>query len=256
MANISDLLTQLGFTTKEVQVFLSLSKIGASTVSAVARETKITRTHIYNIATELMERGLLVTSEKSGIRQYEAIDHTALMAHISHKQRQLQKLEKKFAQVASEFNALRTGEAPKTKVRFYDGVEGIVNVYEEVRNDLKTANTKELLTIWPVEALEKTYPFFYDNKINVDMPGLIKRDIMCESPMAALYIQRYAQSPTEHHYKIWPKEKGVFPTDALCWENKVAYTDVQGFPSSIVIENKAVAETFRMYFWQMWNSLG
>lgn len=255
MTDLSQLLAQLGLTEKAVQVFLSLSKIGAASVSAVARDTHITRTHIYDVATALIKQGLITESEKSGVKQYAAIDYAGLMAHISNKQRQLQKLEKEFAQAASEFNALRTSEAPKTKVRFYDGVEGMKNVYEEIRNDLKKTEVKELLTIWPVAALEKTYRFFYEDSINLDLPGLVKRDIMCESPLTELYIKRYAQSQTDHHYKIWPKDKGEFPTDALCWGNKVVYTDVQGYPSSIVIENKAVADTFRMYFWQMWESL-
>lgn len=255
MPTVSNLLSELGLGSKEIQVFLSLSKLGAASVSSVARDTNITRTHIYDIAAELMERGLIFVSEKSGIKHYEAVDHPALLAHLSGKQRQLQKLEKKFAQAASEFHALRKGESPKTTVRFYDGADGVATVYEQIRRDLKTAKTKELFTIWPVEALEKTYPDFYGNNINIDMPGLVKRDIMCASPTTELYIQRYAQSQTEHHYKIWPKEKNTFPTDALCWGHKVAYTDVRGLPSSIVIENQAVADTFRIYFWQLWKSL-
>lgn len=255
MTDIRQLLSQLGLNDKEVQIFLSLSKLGAASASALARDTSITRTLIYDVATELIEKGLLTESEKSGVKQYEAIDYAGLMAYISNKQRQLQKLEKEFTQAASDFNALRTSETPKTKVRFYDGAEGMKSVYEEIRHDLTIADVKELLTIWPVEALEKTYRFFYEDKMNLDLPGLVKRDIMCESPLADLYIKRYAQSQTKHHYKLWPKVKGKFPTDALCWGDKVVYTDVQGYPSSIVIENKAVADTFRMYFWQMWESL-
>ena len=56
-------------------------------------------------------------------------------------------------------------------------------------------------------------------------------------------------------YKIWPKEKNEFPTDTLCWLNKIAYLDMKGYPSGIIIENAAMVETFTMWFRQMWDSL-
>jgi len=134
----------------------------------------------------------------------------------------------------------------------------MIRVYEEIKRDLMKAKKcdRKLITIWPTEELEKVYPGFLDNDIYLNMPGLKKRDIMTESEMTKWVIKAYKNGPTKHEYKIWKKSKGTFPTDTLCWSNKVAYTDMQeGYPSGIIIESKAVADTFRIYFEQMWESL-
>ena len=57
-------------------------------------------------------------------------------------------------------------------------------------------------------------------------------------------------------YKVWPKEKGLFPTDNIAWKNKIAYIDVANYPSGIIIENESIVKTFTMWFNQLWESLG
>jgi predicted transcriptional regulator len=254
---IQGLLQQLNLSKKEVAVFLSLTKLGRSLVSSIARDTKITRTLIYDITASLLEKGLITEMQREGKKHYEAIDHAGVMAYISLQKKELSRVEKQFAQAASAFHSLQKGLTQKAQVRFFDGLDGMANVYEEIRRDLRRApaGERELITTWPTEKLEKVYEGFYEKNIYFDMPGLVKRDIMYESKMTQVYIQTYAESSTQHDYRIWPKQQGEFPTDVECWGNKVAFNDVQGHPSSVIIESQAVADTFRMFFNQMWSGL-
>lgn len=255
--SIKKLIKNLGLNNKEASVFISIYKLGNPSVKDIARDTEITRTHIYDINSSLLEKGLISESEKRGVKHYESLDHAGLIAHISIQQKKWKKVEKDFEQAASLFKNLKQNTSQKTKVRFYEGIKGITTVFEQARQDLSKLpeSKRRLITVWPTEKLEKTYPGFYEKEIYFNMKGLKKRDIMYESEMTETYIKKYSKGPTKHDYRIWPNEKGEFPTDALCWGNKVAYTDVEGYPSSIVIESKAVSDTFRMYFEEMWLSL-
>jgi hypothetical protein len=73
--------------------------------------------------------------------------------------------------------------------------------------------------------------------------------------MLAEYQTQMEKTKHEVRYKLWPKEKGLFPTDNIAWKNKIAYIDLVGYPSGIIIENEAVVKSYTMWFNQMWEGL-
>jgi sugar-specific transcriptional regulator TrmB len=252
MVQLKQLLLKLNLNEKETVLFLTLVKLGKAGVSAIARESSITRTHIYDIVQNLVEKGLVSEVEERGIKTYEAVGHAGLLAFVSREQKQLQNIEKKIAEAASEFNALQVGTQQKTKVRFFDGVEGIKSIYQEVERDVEASTEKkEVLTIFSPQNLESIIPnFSYFAFANT-----VVRDIVCEDKLLDVYKKQIVKSAFEVQYKIWPKEQGIFPTDSIVWKNKIAYTDLVGYPSGIIIENEAMTKSFIMWFNMLWKNL-
>ena len=248
MAQLKQLLGNLKLSEKEVEIFLALVRMGKSPVSTISRESGITRTHVYGIVEGLVEKGLVSEIEERGVKTYEAVDHAGLLAFISREQKELQKIEKNIAEMASSFNAMQVGGKEKTKVRFFNGIDGVKNIYAEIRRDLEKQETSiEVLTIFSPENLEQIIPNFdYFN-----YPNMIGRDIVAEDA----FIEQYKIKIKNGAYKVWTKEKGLFPTDSIQWKNKIAYIDVSGFPSGIIIENESMAKSFTMWFNEMWNGL-
>ncbi len=248
MTQLRETLENLKLSEKEVDLFLALVRLGKSTVSVLARESGITRTHIYGIVEVLVKKGLVSEVEDRGKKTYESVDHAGLLAFISREQKELQKIEKKVVEMASEFNALQVGSKEKTKVRFFNGIEGVKQMYAEIRHDIEKSDAQiEVLTIFSPENLEKIIPDF----AYFDYPNMLGRDIVAEDSM----IKTYTSKIKPEHYRIWPKEKGVFPTDNVMWKNKIAYIDITGYPSGIIIENEAMAKSFTMWFNEIWNGL-
>jgi len=256
MSNVSELLEKLGLSDKEVKVFLSLIKLGPSTVSEIADEAKITRTHVYEIANSLKQKGLLTQSDTRGVRKFEALDHAGLMAYLSHKQKELHELEKSFAHAANQFNALQKGGKLKTKVRFFEGVKGIEAIYHEVKRDCKTQPPGyELLVMFSPGRVEQLIPGWFNMGLYLDEPGMKKRGILADTEFTKIYTEKMKTSKHEHCYKIWPKEKGEFPTDTVCWSNKIFLIDLVDYPSGIIIEDAAIVQSFKMWFEFIWQYL-
>ena len=253
IAQIRHILLQLKLSPKEVAIFLSLVKLGRAVASAIARDANITRTHIYDIVQTLMDKGLVSEVEVAGVKNYEAVDHAGLLAFVSREQKELVGLEKKLQQVASDFQALQLGQQQKTKVRFFDGVEGVKNIYGEIRHDLaQQVEPFELLTIFSPEKLEHAVP----GSTYLDYPNMILRDIVAEDGMLDAYKAQMSATKNTATYKVWPKERGIFPTDTIAWKNKIAYIDLVGNPSGIIVENEATYRSFAMWFEVVWESLG
>lgn len=258
MNSLSPLLQSFGLNEKEILVFLSLVKQGQCLVSDIAKDTGITRTLIYDIAEELQAKGLVSEHEENGKKQYQAVDHAGLMAQVSAKKRQIETLEKNFLHAASAFHNLAQTQTQRTHVRFFSGVDGIKTVYAEVLKDLQEESEPiELLSLFSPNMLENSIPGWtdiYDDFFNVGVK-IKNYHIMCNTPEATRYQEKFTQSCDQHEWRLWDKAHGEFPTDTFLWKDKIVYIDLAGYPSGIVIENAAIAESTRMWFWMMWEAL-
>lgn len=259
MLTIHELLLGLGLNDKETKVLLSLIKLGISPVSKVAQETGITRTNVYDVMKELAQKGLVTEREERGVRRFEAIHYAGLLAYVSRKKRDLQSIETGIIKSASLFHGIHAGRQQKTKVRFYDGVNGAKNILNEIRGDLEKIETPyKFRSIFSMDKMEVLLPGFLEKHQHIYFePYMTKYSIICESPLLSDFLQRVqSHRDKKFHYRIWPKEKNEFPTDTLCWLNKLALIDLVDYPSGIIIENNAMAESFVMWFDELWQSLG
>lgn len=254
----ASLLKRIGLNNKEIAVFLSLFKLGSSTVSQVSYDTGITRTHIYTIVESLQKQGLVNEIEIRGVKQYAAIDYENLVSFISKKQKELEELYQDFQKNASEFHVLTAPHATKTRVRFFDGVAGIKSINAEIRADLqKQRNPYQFHVIFSPDKMEAILPrWIEENRHIYYEPLMDKYAIIAETPLLPSFLNNVEKNRQKNfHHKVWPKDKSEFPTDTLCWFDKIAYLDMTQHPSGIIIENSAIAETFRMWFQAIYTSL-
>ena len=252
MPNFSELLQKLNLNEKQIAIFLSLVKLGKTTATNISRDSGVTRTHVYDLISELIVKGLVSEIEERGVKTYEAVDHAGLLAYISRQQKELQQINKKIEQMATEFNQLQLGQQQKTKVRFFEGIEGVKNLYEEIRRDLaKQSEPSEVITIFSPEKLNNLIPGF----TYLDFPTVSIRAIICKDDMAQSYVDQMDKTKNKVDYKFWPKEKGLFPTDNIAWLNKIVYIDLSGYPSGIIIENESIVQTFALSFEVIWKGL-
>lgn len=258
MRKAEEILKDLGLTDNEIRVFVSAVKIGLAPVSGIARESGIARTYVYELIDQLKARGLLAELEEKGIKKIQALDYGGLLAYVGRRQREMEKLEKDLVKAASEFQALQSGVPQKTRVRFFEGVEGIKSVNSEIRKDLEKLNRPyNFYVVFSADRMEAVLPGWIEHSEHIYYePHMRKYAIISETPMLSKFVNKVKAADQKNlFYKIWPKEKNEFPTDTLCWLNKIAYLDMKGYPSGIIIENAAMVETFTMWFRQMWDSL-
>lgn len=251
--SLPTLLTQLHLNDRETAVFLALVKLAKpSTIAEIARTAQITRTYVYEIIDLLIKRGLVSEVKNGKIKVYESVDHAGLMAFVSRQKKELDRIEKSLLQTSSEFNALQVGKSQKTKVRFFDGIEGIKTLYGEIKKDFEGQQENfELLTIFSPENLLRVMPEF----TFFSFPKAHSRDIVCADNGFDEYRKQIKAFGNNIEFCVWPKGQGVFPTDNIAWKNKIAYLDLVDYPSGIIVENVSMNRTFTMWFNKIWESL-
>jgi len=131
---IHQILKSLGLTTKESKVYLALLEIGEQPVSVLAKKAELNRTTCYDILNALIEKGLVSSFIKRNTKFFSASDPKSILVYLEKLEsdiRMKKSILSKNLHLLSQITA-RSQVVPK--VRFFEGFEGIMNVYNDSLN--------------------------------------------------------------------------------------------------------------------------
>lgn len=122
---IEDTLAQLGFTGKEIQIYLTILQYGKMTPVGIARMTKINRTTVYTVTKELVKKGLLAEDLGGSLQTYIARTPSNLEQLIRREEEILENKKRITARAIEELSAFsQKVKHPIPKVTFIEE-EGI-----------------------------------------------------------------------------------------------------------------------------------
>ncbi len=179
MENLIEQLKNLNLSDKEARVYLSLLELGPSTPYKIAKRARLKRPTAYVIAEELVEKGLIiqVTGEKNKL--YMARSPEAYFEDVENKFRTAKR-------ALPELMALQRKTSEKPNILYFEGVEGIKQVYDY---RLKEFHGKEIVGFFArtkdvdPELSEKVFfPWNeYKKKNNINVRGFTPDDAGLQS---------------------------------------------------------------------------
>jgi sugar-specific transcriptional regulator TrmB len=140
--NISTQLTQFGLNEKQAIIYLAMLELGASSAIQLAKKTGILRTTVYDVLIELEKKGLLSQTKKGKKRLFFAADPENLEKILEEKKDRLQEL-------MPALKSLMNTSGTKPVIRYYEGLEGIKEVYRDTlkyRGELVAYVTENIIT--------------------------------------------------------------------------------------------------------------
>jgi HTH-type transcriptional regulator, sugar sensing transcriptional regulator len=234
---IHDELKALGLTKTEVLVYLYLLENGLSTPPVIAKGTGILRTNCYHVLQTLQGEGLIKEQEGKGRRvAYLASDPEALYRSIESQRETISRL-------LPDLRGLYTTQKHKPKIRFYDGLEQVKEVYRsslESEEIFGIGSTKDLDAVMPdffqkyVEGIKKKNIIFHDLLTSASRE---KTGPWMQEVMKGLYDVRY-----------FPKDVGEFPTDILFWDEHIALITLREPYFATIVTSSLLAQTMKTLF--------
>lgn len=174
-------LLDLGLSKDEASVYLALLELGGSYVSAIAKKSGIHRVVCYKILDDLVGKGLVSSFLKNKVKHF-AVKSPQIL--VRKQEEKLEKAQKLLPELLSITNAL----AYKPKIQYYEGLEGMKNIFEETL----TAQS-ELLGYTNLEDIPKVIPedFLREYARRKLMKGIKTRMLSPHTPKALRYLQTY-----------------------------------------------------------------
>lgn len=231
----------LGLNEKEQAVYLAALELGESLQLPLAQKAGIKRTTLRELVPNLIAQGVLGEIVKGGRRFLVAKDPRELLGELRQK---LDKASDAIPQLLAVQNAL----AAKPVVRYFEGVEGVKQVYMQT-----------LLTGQPI------YSFVTVEEIHPDIQPWLSSEYSREREKRKIWaynitndagdVQQIMPASTYRENKFVSAKRFPFRMEVLAFGDFVAYIHFRknDSPSAVLIQSQAAAITMRsihQLFWQ------
>ncbi len=239
----SDALQALHLTPREQSIYLSALELGESLQVPLAQKAKVKRTTLRELMPDLLARGILQQKVVGKRKFVIARDPRELIAELEEKTKRAQ-------EALPQLLALQNSMANKPEVRFYEGIEGLKQIYQ-LTLDVG-------LTMYCFVNAEYMYPEFRKWVANYYLKEKLRRKIWIYNIMTA--GEETKSLMPEHGYrenKYISKDQYPFQMEIVTFGDYVTFHHFRQNepPSAILIKSKAAAQTMLSIHKLIWNFL-
>lgn len=235
-----DKLMDAGLSEKEAKVYLALLELGTSTVTELARRAKVTRTNAYHLLNALLSYGLVSSNQEEAKMFFSAEKPERLLYFMKERLNRTERTYEEIENLLPELRSIYHDPEQKVRVRYYEGVEGIISVYE----DTLTAKSK-ILGYASVEQQHAFFPGYFPAYYDRRTAKGIKVECFLAETSDSLRIK---EMDKKHLRKslIVPKQFSISP-EINIYDDKIAILSLKE-KFGVVIESKEVADAFKKMF--------
>ncbi len=242
--NLQESLIEIGLSDKEAGVYLALLSLGKGTVSEISRKANINRTTGYDVLDTLSAKGLVSISGKEPKQEYSAEKPERLENFIAEEIKKKHEALRKTEALVPELNLMHN-IADRPRVRFYEGNEGLVEVYEDTLTSHEAI--RAFATVDDMHAaLPNYFPKYYKRRAGA---GIGIRAIV---PKTEIGIERSTHDKEEmRETALVPKDKYYFSPEINIYDNKVMIASLRE-KLGIIIESAEIADAMKKIYELAW----
>jgi sugar-specific transcriptional regulator TrmB len=228
------LLTDLGLSKNEGDVYLKLIELGPSTAVQIAKASRLHRSNVYDVLNKLAKKGLVAYFLRQEVNYYEVVDPEQLTTLLKSKELALQRL-------IPVLKAMQLAAKPSSSVALFEGVVGVRYILMDIINNTKKIYVlgvpKDYAKICGEGWISQWHKKRIDNKIL--FYHILNEDYY-------LYRIRFLRKLKYTKLKFLPKEYST-PNALFIYDKGIMLGFMQPF-ISIKILGEDVAKSFKNYY--------
>lgn len=237
------ILEKIGLSQSEIQAYLAGLKLGPTLASTLAKEAKLSRPLVYHLLESLEAKGLVSKLGPKHGRFFRIEPPSRLKSILERRRKELEKIEQQLDKVAVELESLYSPRVKPSRLRFYEGIEGLKNVAQETLS----VKNKELLALVPIE---NVFTLFEESFLQYWASEREKRQIKSRGVWSKS-MDTMLKNQKLQQLRISPKDF-VFPSTIVIYDNRVAVFSSPQEQFAFVVESDEYAQTMRALFEQLW----
>ena len=262
MQNIDHLtkeLRSIGLSDKASLIYAAILELGVAFPSKISEVTKLNRSTVYKILTDLSVKGLVTELERNKKICYQIEKPARLVSFAKNQIRLAEERFERATKILPDIEGLFSLTPHKPRVRFFEGVPGIMHIYED---HVSETTPYEMLGFSHVEELMKFLPTgFIDGYVKKKQRiGITTRGLFPDTPFNLKYNKNIYRGVSkkiliETRYipiKLFPYKADI----TIYGKNKVSIINFHEHTLiGIIIEDETIANMMRMIFNLAWKGV-
>lgn len=243
-------LMDFGLTKNEAKIYLAALELNQGLASSLAKKTKINRSSAYSIINSLQKKGFMSSYEKRGVRYFQAVDPGIILQWGESKLMTEKEKLAHFSSILPSLYALSKYEEQKyPKVKVFEGIEGVRNIFEDT--------LKERKEIYTFSYIDKIFTLlgqkYTDNYIEQRKKLGIHVNMI--SPNSNWFKSYFHKNEDQlRRSKLIPLDKFPLQGEIRIYGAKVSIIAFdQNIPFGLIIENEFITAMFKTIFDYFWN---
>jgi len=236
-------LTKYGLSQKEAKVYLSLLKLGPSTVNDVAEDADLVRTTTYDLLKALKEEGIVSTMVKNKVLNFEAAAPEKLLQILDERKKHVEA-------ILSGLKKLRKQIPERPRSEIFEGKNGMKTVFQILLNSKKPLYAYSNVTRM-LAAVQTFGPKFIKDRVKEKIP--IK--IITEPSIATSNLLTSKDKKELRETKLLPSFKNIMINQYMNDDLVAIFGSRANEPIGIVIYHKDYAQAQKIIFEELWKTL-
>jgi sugar-specific transcriptional regulator TrmB len=241
---LRDELEKIGLDKKESQIYLALLELGSANIGQIAKKSAVKRTTVYDILDSLKKKGLLGQTKQK--------NHTLFFAENPEKlERQIEEKKKIIQKVMPELLSIANRLEKKPKIKFFEGIAGIREVYEDT---LKYPD-QEILA-WATDDAIKYFDmdYLWNYYVPARLEKKIWEKVITQNNPEMQKIKTYDQKHLRQ-IRFAPEGEALFEVEINLYGKRLI--GIMAFEEEIglIIESEKIYNTLKSIFEINWKAL-
>lgn len=241
-------LKKVGFSSQEVAIYLDMLGNSPTSVRAIASRTGIGRGTVFNILKEFIAKGVASYHRRGRLKMFTAQDPQVIKKLLAQKQRQLNEQKHDLDNIIPELKSFYATGEQKPKVHYYEGTEEVSDMLRDVLLTMSTEKKKEYYvysTKGKREIIYRNFPDFSAERIKAGIK------------VKVIAIGKGGQLRGLDERRWLSQKAAESSSYMVVYGHKISYVTYggNGEPVGVIIEDKSSAETQKLIFNKLWESL-
>jgi len=249
---IRNILKKIGFSEKEMDVYLQLLEIGTQPASVIAKRLSIPKSSVFDVLSAFAKEGIISRHIQNKVHYFSIPDPKNLLNYLNRKESIIKTQQRELTDVLPDLYAFMNPYALRPKVETYEGWEGIKTVLDDTLSSETEILAYVYIDGWVIN--KDLYEYCRENNLKRSEKGIFERGLVAKTPIADKFYKSYTGKSKLSEFRWLSSGKYAIQNEISIYEDKVSIASINVEDQlGIIIQSQKIADTQRAIFEAAWS---
>ena len=236
----TEIFKELGFTDREIKVYIALLELGSSTVGPISDKSGLQHTKVYETLQKLIEKGLVHYVIVSKTKHFEAADPKEILSMLEERKR-------KFASILDELELKQKFAKEKQVAIVHDGFKAVKALFNRIADELQKGD------YYYAFALKEAYRDTSAPLLLRTFHQKLAEKRIIDKALVSIEVKKEVKSAYKENTNIQLRfVKRSTPIGCIIIKDKVIQLVWGERPTAIEITSLQIFQQYKKFFEELW----